>query len=218
MGTDIPKQYLPLAEDGTDFIEHAVRKYTKLNLPLVLSTLHPYEDNEYYGVETVQAYKVKGMSILVALDHCHDFAVDQIILVEVMRPFTPLEQVKHVLGMLKKGYPVVVCGVQAYETIHVRGDSSIEGGCGYNLGGVGNRPRQMIGQTPEGFDMLLLRKLVLASMQEGDESSYSYAAMAMRPGYSGYEMAVVIGDPINFKVTFPHDLIAARALYEQGRR
>ena len=195
------KQYLELAP-GIDLIQHAVSNYSQFGMPIILSTQFPEEDLEDYAISVaVQAYRDKGVSILAALDEARD--VENVILAEAVRPFTPQGQVWEIIKKLNQ-FVAVVCGIPMYETVYTYNDKVVE---------VTDRNMQYMGQTPEGWNTDWLRMAVLDSLRDGDRLSFSYAKALER---QGEPIGFVEGSPLNFKITFPHDMDLARALYERG--
>ncbi|HEV8715277.1 MAG TPA: 2-C-methyl-D-erythritol 4-phosphate cytidylyltransferase [Candidatus Binatia bacterium] len=75
-------------------------------------------------------------------------------------------------------------------------------------------PRQnlWLAQTPQTFRVPLIREAHARALSEGVGATDDAALLERMGG----QVKVVLGDPLNFKITTPHDLRLAEALLEKG--
>jgi 2-C-methyl-D-erythritol 4-phosphate cytidylyltransferase len=116
---------------------------------------------------------------------------------DAARPLVSAGVIDRVLAALAAGEEAVVPGVPVVDTIKRVADGAVAETL--------RRDDLVAVQTPQGF-----RRAVLAGAigAEGDEAT-DCASLAER---AGHRVAVVEGDPLNFKVTTPDDLARAEGV------
>jgi 2-C-methyl-D-erythritol 4-phosphate cytidylyltransferase len=116
---------------------------------------------------------------------------------DAARPLVTAGVVDRVLAALEAGEDAVVPGVPVVDTI-----KRVAGGA---VAETLHRDDLVAVQTPQGF-----RRAVLAgAIGAEDEAATDCASLAER---AGHRVAVVDGDPRNFKVTTPDDLVRAEGI------
>jgi 2-C-methyl-D-erythritol 4-phosphate cytidylyltransferase len=141
-------------------------------------------------------------TVAAALDCCDGH--DWISVHDAARPLTPPELFRQVLGAAR-AEGAATAGVPCVDTVklvqHGRVTATLD------------RSSLIATQTPQAFSAELLRRAhvhaAAAAIEAADDSSLVEAL--------GEPVVVVDGDPRNFKVTFPQDLVLLRALLEELR-
>jgi len=125
---------------------------------------------------------------------------------DAARPLVDNKLIKRVIDNTKQ-YGAAVPGIKAVDTlkkINLR----------ENLGSTVNRDSILYVQTPQGFRLTTLRKAYMQARQKSlfatDDASLIQAL--------GKPVKVVLGSPLNFKVTFPEDKILTTAILNYKRK
>jgi 2-C-methyl-D-erythritol 4-phosphate cytidylyltransferase len=211
MGTDCPKQYLPLV--GKTVIEHTLERLLALpsiaGIYLVLSADDIYWDALPLAgnnrIHRVAGGAERCDSVLNALVQLQDQASsnDWVLVHDAARPCIHMQSILHLIEQVK-GHPVGgILGVPVSDTLKQVNGSAIDA--------TVDRRLLWQAQTPQMFRLGLLRDCLERGLAEGklitDESSAleSY----------GYQPLMVQGRSDNIKITRPEDLAIAAMLLQQ---
>ena len=141
-------------------------------------------------------------SVAAAIDRCEGHA--WITVHDAARPLTPPELFRAVLDAAR-AEGAAIPGVPCVDTV-----KQVHNG---RVAATLDRSSIMAAQTPQSFGADLLRRAHLHAATQGisagDDASLVEAL--------GEPVTVVPGDPRNFKVTFPQDLVLLRSLLEEVR-
>lgn len=189
---------LDLMLNGRDLVQIALDKYTSMFQYVVLSsnvlTVVDFE------TKVMPSSESKGLSILTALEYFTSLGIDKIILAEAARPFTVKEHVELLVDFLKHGSNAIVSGFPSWETIYCESNE---------LFTVLPRVGMHIGQTPEGWDINVLRYAIQEAMHKDMAVAHSFATM-LNDG--SFTLDFVEGTRENIKVTYEIDAIIAEAI------
>ena len=192
---------LDLELNGRNLAQIALDKYTGVFQYVAISS-NVLPDDFNMGVKLLPAAASKELSILTALEHFESLGIDKIILAEAARPFTVKTHVDRLVNFLKHGSNAIISGFPSWETIYFE----------YNEGfKVLPRAGIHIGQTPEGWDLTVLRYAIQKAMHAEVEAAHSFATM-LNDGV--FTLGFVEGTRSNIKVTYPIDEIIAKAIAE----
>jgi 2-C-methyl-D-erythritol 4-phosphate cytidylyltransferase len=126
---------------------------------------------------------------------------DIVLVHDAARPLAPAALFEAVIAAVRDGADAAVPGVAVANTVkRVKGSDVVE---------TVDRADLVEVQTPQAFSALALRKAHADEPDATDDAGLVEAA--------GGVVRVVAGDPINIKLTHPHDLAIARALIAEGR-
>ena len=95
-------------------------------------------------------------------------------------------------------------GLPVTDTIHIVDDDS-------RIVATPQRRMLFAAQTPQCFRTVILRDVLARAAQGGDDAT-DEAGLAAK---YGYPVVLVAGDPTNFKITRPEDLIVAERMYQR---
>ena len=141
-------------------------------------------------------------SVAVAIDRCDGHA--WISVHDAARPLTPPEVFRAVLDAARAD-GAATAGVPCVDTV-----KQVQHG---RVAATLDRSSIIATQTPQSFDADLLRRAhlnaVARGISAGDDATLVEAL--------GEPVTVVPGDPRNFKITIPQDLVLLRALLEEVR-
>lgn len=154
------------------------------------------------SVVLVEGGERRQDSVAAALDRCADH--DWITVHDAARPLTPPELFRAVLEAART-VGAATAGVPCVDTV-----KQVQNG---RVSATLDRSSLIAAQTPQAFRADLLRRAhahaAAHGITAGDDAALVEAI--------GEPVAVVPGDPRNFKVTFPQDLVLLRALLEGPR-
>ncbi len=140
-------------------------------------------------------------SVAAALDRCDGH--DWISVHDAARPLTPPALFRAVLDAAR-AEGAATAGVPCVDTV-----KQVEHG---RVAATLDRSSLIATQTPQAFDADLLRRAhlnaVAQGLRGGDDATLVEAL--------GEPVLVVAGDPRNFKITFPQDLVLLRSLLEES--
>ncbi len=191
---------LDLELNGRNLTQIALDKYTSVFQHVVVSSnLWPHSSGR---VSVLPAAVSKELSILTALEHFESLGIDKIILAEAARPFTVKTHVDLLVDFLKHGSNAIISGFPSWETIYFEYNEEFK---------VLPRAGMHIGQTPEGWDLNVLRYAIQKAMHTEVEAAHSFATM-LNDGV--FTLDFVEGTRENIKVTYPIDEIIAKAIVE----
>ncbi len=187
--------------NGRDLVHIALDKYTGQFEHVVLSSnTCPVVD---YGARVIPSSESKGLSILNALGYFRSIGIESIILAEAARPFTAWEHVDLLVELLDHGSNAVISGFPAWESVYHVSDPLCK---------VLPREQMYIGQTPEGWDVKVLRHAIQMALIQDTDISYSFAAALQA---SEFTVDFCEGTRENIKVTYAVDALIAKAIAEE---
>ena len=153
-------------------------------------------------LDLVEGGESRQESVAAALDRCDGH--DWISVHDAARPLTPPGLFRSVLDAARAegaATAAVPCVDTVKQVQHGRVAATLD------------RSSLVAAQTPQAFAAELLRRAhlnaVASGLQGGDDATLVEAL--------GEPVAVVVGDPRNFKITFPQDLVLLRSLLEESR-
>jgi 2-C-methyl-D-erythritol 4-phosphate cytidylyltransferase len=117
------------------------------------------------------------------------------------RPFVTKEVISRVIAALRR-YPAVICGMPARDTVKFIGDGWVEKTL--------ERKKIFLVQTPQGFNKDLIRRAYAGLKDKNVTDDGRVVELA------GEKIKVVAGSPLNIKITYPQDLIIAKAIIKSA--
>ena len=205
LGTELPKQYLPLS--GACALRRSIEQFLAVpRIDMIRAVIHP-GDQELYdeAVKTLADSRVlapafggptRAATTLNGLLSLEGEAPDRVLIHDAARPFVPTEVILRVMQALDDadgafaGLPIVDA---VWRTSNNAAQSSV--------------PRDGLwrAQTPQGFDF----KLILEAHQAGQTDAADDVAIARA---AGLDVAAVRGSEENYKITVADDLERALAM------
>ncbi|HEY6468357.1 MAG TPA: 2-C-methyl-D-erythritol 4-phosphate cytidylyltransferase [Candidatus Dormibacteraeota bacterium] len=150
----------------------------------------------------VEGGETRQDSVAAALDRCD--GQDWVTVHDAARPLTPPGLFRAVLDAAR-AEGAATAGVPCVDTV-----KQVQHG---RVAATLDRTSLIATQTPQAFGADLLRRAhlnaVARGLRGGDDATLVEAL--------GEPVAVVAGDPRNFKITFPQDLVLLRSLLEESR-
>ena len=196
---------LDLTLNGRDLVQIALDKYTGKFEHVVVSIYSLCDRSPFImkGVEVIPAAESKGLSILTALEYFESIDIKSIILAEAARPFTVKEHVELLVEMLGTGSNAIISGFPSWESIYCADGKKNT---------VLPREQMYIGQTPEGWDVRVLRNAIQIALFQDTDISYSFAAALQA---SKLTVDFCEGSRENIKVTYEIDALIAEAIAKE---
>lgn len=201
MGSDLPKQYIPVA--GTPILLHTVRAFLKFADAVFVAcpeNFVTYTKDLLGNIATViPGGKTRMESIKAILDKISPEEDDIILTHDGVRPFVSSRIIKENIESAKK---YLACGtfIPTVDTICLSGDGEV-------LSSVPDRSTMYNVQTPQTFNINLLKKLI--SSCEDAEKFTDLCGLAV---FMGEKVHMVMGDGTNIKITTPADIKIAEAI------
>jgi 2-C-methyl-D-erythritol 4-phosphate cytidylyltransferase/2-C-methyl-D-erythritol 2,4-cyclodiphosphate synthase len=202
LASSLPKAFVSLG--GQPLLHHVVNRmseWTKwASLVLVVPEGHEAParalSSHLDSVHVVTGGETRGASVQSGLDAL-PAGVTHVLIHDAARLLMPLEVFDRVLDELESGAKAVIPHIPVVDTLVTVDGSSTQGDINRDaLGAV---------QTPQGFDVELLRQAYASAAGE-----FTDDAAVMRT--AGYDVVGVAGDPRGFKITYPDDLVRAESL------
>lgn len=206
MGTDIPKQFLPI--NGLPVLMHTIKRFREYDNSLNIILVLPKEQHEYWhelckNYHFTAAYAVadggetRFHSVKNGLAVIPDDAEGIVGVHDGVRPFPSVEVIRNCFETARTAKAVVPV-VSIVETlIHIDGQ-----------GGSETVPRDdyRLVQTPQTFDIQLLKRAYKQDYQD------SFTDDASVVDNIGHAITLIEGNRENIKITTPSDLRIARVL------
>ncbi|WP_019141104.1 2-C-methyl-D-erythritol 4-phosphate cytidylyltransferase [Noviherbaspirillum massiliense] len=212
MGTNIPKQYMPLA--GKPILLHALETFAAL--PAIAHTYVVVNADDAYIRDVLASEKhlsdrltviydggsTRQQSVLNGLHHLRERLADDdwVLVHDAARPGLSVDLVARLLEELRED---AVGGLLAMPVVDTLKRADGEG----RVEATVPRAGMWAAQTPQMFRYALLCRALEQAQEVTDEAS-AVEALGLRPKLVG-------GSPRNFKITLPHD-IALAELYLKG--
>ena len=202
LASSLPKAFVSLG--GQPLLHHVVNRMSEWTkwASLVLVVPEGYEaparalSSHLDSVQVVTGGATRGASVQSGLDAL-PAGVTHVLIHDAARLLMPLEVFDRVLDELESGTKAVIPHIPVVDTLVTVDGSSTQGDIKRDaLGAV---------QTPQGFDLELLRQAYASAAGE-----FTDDAAVMRS--AGYDVVGVEGDSRGFKITYPDDLLRAESL------
>ena len=202
LASSLPKAFVSLG--GQPLLHHVVNRMSEWTkwASLVLVVPEGYEaparalSSHLDSVHVVTGGETRGASVQSGLDAL-PAGVTHVLIHDAARLLMPSEVFDRVLDELESGAKAVIPHIPVVDTLVTVDGSSTQGDINRDaLGAV---------QTPQGFDLELLRQAYASAAGE-----FTDDAAVMRS--AGYDVVGVEGDPRGFKITYPDDLVRAESL------
>ena len=202
LASSLPKAFVSLGRQP--LLHHVVNRMSEWTrwASLVLVVPEGYEaparalSSHLDSVHVVTGGETRGASVQSGLDAL-PAGVTHVLIHDAARLLMPLEVFDRVLDELESGAKAVIPHIPVVDTLVTVDGSSTQGDINRDaLGAV---------QTPQGFDLELLRQAYASAAGE-----FTDDAAVMRS--AGYDVVGVAGDPRGFKITYPDDLVRAESL------
>jgi 2-C-methyl-D-erythritol 4-phosphate cytidylyltransferase len=214
MGSEQPKQYLPLS--GKTVIEHTLEKLLQVEkIAGVVVAIHQ-RDQQFNRLPLAKNKKIftahggneRSDSVLSALNSLQKKAKlnDWILVHDAARCCVRIEDIENLISVLAEDQVGGILGVSSSDTLkQVSSSNTIQ----LTL----DRTTIWQAQTPQLFRYGLLRDALQSAIQKGQVITDEASAVEL----AGYKPQIVEGHTDNIKVTHPEDLeIAAMILKRQG--
>jgi 2-C-methyl-D-erythritol 4-phosphate cytidylyltransferase len=159
-------------------------------------------EHQLASVVLVEGGERRQDSVAVALERCDGHP--WISVHDAARPLTPAEVFRAVLDAARAD-GAATAGVPCVDTV-----KQVQHG---RVAATLDRSSIIAAQTPQSFGADLLRRAHLNAVARGISAGDDAALVEAL----GEPVTVVPGDPRNFKITFPQDLILLHALLEEAR-
>lgn len=208
--TSGPKQYEQLA--GQSILQRSLQPFLDhADISSVLVVIHP-DDRPLYDAAVSRHSKLldpvfggatRQDSVFLGLQALAERMPDQVMIHDAARPFLSISTIDNLLDALK-GNTGAISALPVSDTLKRQSDETIP-----TITATVDRSSLWRALTPQAFDFAkILNAHVLASANSGqtytDDASIAEAA--------GMKVALVEGDPQNFKITTPGDLVLAEQL------
>ncbi len=202
LASSLPKAFVSLGRQPLlHYVVNRMSEWTRW-ASLVLVVPEGYEaparalSSHVDSVHVVTGGETRGASVQSGLDAL-PAGVTHVLIHDAARLLMPLEVFDRVLDELETGAKAVIPHIPVVDTLVTVNGSSTQGDINRDaLGAV---------QTPQGFDLELLRQAYASAAGE-----FTDDAAVMRS--AGYDVVGVAGDPRGFKITYPDDLVRAETL------
>ena len=214
MGTETPKQYLPLRDKTV--LEHTLDTLLSCQrLAGVILVISPGDErwaemrHRYTGqsLETVTGGAERCHSVLNGLDHLATHAGDDdwALVHDAARPCVRLEDIERLMTTLENTTEGGLLGVPVADTMK-RVDEDV---C---ISGTVDRDGLWHAYTPQMFRIGVLR----AALQQAIDKGYPVTDEANAMELAGYRPRMVLGSRDNIKITVPSDLALAAFYLQAG--
>ena len=204
-GGEIPKQFRTLG--GKPILQHVVERFLfddrvlRIVVPvnemlLEVVTRDPQDRVRFVaGGTTRQESVTRGLEA--AADETAIIAVH-----DAVRPFFSYDVFHSAIDAAIE-HGAALPAIVASDTIHIVSDDRIVS--------TPDRRNLFAAQTPQCFRAAILRDVLARASREGDDAT-DEAGLAAK---YGYDVRVVPGDSLNFKITRPEDLVMAERIFAE---
>ena len=216
MGTDIPKQFLPIG--GKPVLMRTLERFREYSADLQIILVLPKAQQDYWR-ELCQQYDFKveyqmtdgGETRFHSVQHglalIPDDAEGVVGVHDGVRPFPSVEVIRNCYETAREKKAVIPV-IPIVETVrHLIGESNVQRST-FNVQRTITVPRNdyRLVQTPQCFDIQLLKAANRQPYNDGftDDASVVEAF--------GYNVTLVEGNRENIKITTPYDIVVAEAI------
>ena len=209
MGNESPKQFLQLG--GVPLLIHALRVFESSRTIAEIVVVVPRDSVTYCQEELLPQFAFSKIGTVIAggarrQDSVWNGlqAVDErtkiVVVHDAVRPFVTGAMVEEVVGGART-HGAAIVAIPLHDTVkQVTPDGMIETTL--------DRQRLWSAQTPQAFDVELLREAHRSSREAGVEATDDAFLVEL----IGHRVAIVNGSPDNIKVTRPEDLVMGEAI------
>ena len=214
MGAEIPKQYIKVLDKP--ILVYTVEKFLKENfdytIVLVPDDWVSYTEkifdkylNNYKNFKVISGGKTRNDTLENAVSFFEEnFHIDEesiIVTHDGVRPFVTSEIIKeNISSAIKFG---------AAGTMVPATDTIVKSEDGEFIGNIPNRKELFCCQTPQSFNIKLLKKM-LVSLTDKEKETVTDGCKLFN--LRGKPVKMVLGVPENIKITYPFDLTVAKAI------
>jgi 2-C-methyl-D-erythritol 4-phosphate cytidylyltransferase len=160
-------------------------------------------DHQLSNIVLLEGGDRRQDSVAAAIDRCDGHA--WISVHDAARPLTPIQVFRAVLDAARAD-GAAIAGVPCVDTVKQVHDGRVAATL--------DRSSIIAAQTPQSFSADVLRRAHLHAATHGIAAGDDAALVEA----IGEPVTVVPGDPRNFKITFPQDLVLLRSLLEEDAR
>ncbi len=213
-GADLPKQLLEI--DGRTVLEHTLRAFVASpRIARLVLVMHPdhldagrrVADLTEGAVELVAGGATRAASVRNAVAHLCDLAPDARVLVhDAARPVIGADVIARCVDGLAEWSALTTVADAVDTLLEVAED-------GHSVGGVIDRSRVRLVQTPQGFHHGVLAEAHRLAAAAGDDDPSDDAQLVLRY-LRQTRIGLVAGDRRNIKVTHAGDLAVAAHLLD----
>jgi 2-C-methyl-D-erythritol 4-phosphate cytidylyltransferase len=204
-GGDLPKQFRELG--GKPIVQHVIERFlldervARVIVPVAEQLLAVVNRGSSERVEFVAGGATRQQSVRRGLDAVPD-GYEIVAVHDAVRPFFAVEMFHKLLDLAAES-GAAFPGLPVTDTIHV-----VEGD---RITATPDRRLLFAAQTPQCFRLEVLRD-VLARAEGNQDDATDEAGLAAK---YGHVVRLLAGDPMNFKITQPEDLIVAERVFER---
>jgi 2-C-methyl-D-erythritol 4-phosphate cytidylyltransferase len=204
-GGDLPKQFRELG--GKPIVQHVIERFlldervARVIVPVAEQLLAVVNRGSSERVEFVAGGATRQQSVRRGLDAVPD-GYEIVAVHDAVRPFFAVEMFHKLLDLAAES-GAAFPGLPVIDTIHV-----VEGD---RITATPDRRLLFAAQTPQCFRLEVLRD-VLARAEGNQDDATDEAGLAAK---YGHVVRLLAGDPMNFKITQPEDLIVAERVFER---
>lgn len=204
-GGDLPKQFRELG--GKPIVQHVIERFlldervARVIVPVAEQMLAVVNRGSSERVQFVVGGATRQQSVRRGLDAVPE-GFDIVAVHDAVRPFFAVETFHKLLDLAAEA-GAAFPGLPVTDTIHI-----VDGD---RIAATPDRRQLFAAQTPQCFRTEVLRD-VLARAEENQDDATDEAGLAAK---YGHVVRLVPGDPMNFKITQPEDLVAAERVFER---
>ena len=202
-GSEIPKQFLPLA--GKPLLLHSVERFfldervDQVVVAVAEALLANVKQTD--RARFVAGGATRQQSVMRALEAAGD-GFDVVAIHDAVRPFFSMVRFHELLDAANE-HGGAIPALPVSDTIHVVRDGRVVS--------TPDREGLMAAQTPQCFLHGVLRDILERASRDGIDGTDEAGLAA----HYGYPVQVLIGDALNFKITHPDDMVRAEQYLSQ---
>lgn len=207
MGSDIPKQFLPIG--GKPVLMRTIERFREYSPTLQIILVLPKAQQEYWeelcqkhhftvAYQLADGGETRFHSVQHGLALIPDDAEGVVGVHDGVRPFPSIEVIRNCYETAREKKAVIPV-IPVVETVR-----QLKGNTSFTV----PRDDYRLVQTPQTFDIQLLK----AANRVADGSAVSYTDDASVVEASGFDITLVEGNRENIKITTPYDLKIAEVL------
>ncbi len=219
MGKDIPKQYIKI--NDKPIIIHTIEKFCYHPKVDKLAVLCPKDWMEYTEdlikefigdsekIVVLEGGDTRNETMMNGIDYFEKISNEErniLITHDAVRPFVTKEIIDENINCAMK--------YDACDTVIPATDTIVESKDGVVISSVPDRSTLFHSQTPQTFEMSKLKKYY-NNLSDIEKEAMTDGAKIFR--FNNDNVYLVKGDGTNIKVTYPHDLILAKAILDSNK-